>query len=54
MEAMLRIRAGMDDDAPCANMLYALEGAVCGVHWHAIPEDERAELRRRYLAGLKK
>ncbi|GEM_PF-317270 len=53
IEAVLRVRAGMDDDAPCANMLYALEGAIRGVRWHGIPEDERAELRRRYLARRK-
>ena len=54
VEAVLRVCAGMDADAPCANMLYALEGAIRGVRWHGIPADERAELWRRYLAGLNK
>ncbi len=52
IEALLRVRAGMDADAPCANMLYALEGAVRGVRWRGIPEDERAELWRQYRARL--
>ena len=32
----------------CANKLYALEGAIRGVRWHAIPRDERSELRARF------
>jgi len=26
-------------------MLYALEGAIQGVRWHAIPKEERAQLK---------
>lgn len=48
VEALLRIRAGADADAPCANTLYALEGAVRGIRWHAIPRSERDALWRRY------
>ncbi len=50
VEALLRVRTRMDADAPCANMLYALEGAVRGIRWHEIPQRERAELWRRYQA----
>jgi DNA transformation protein len=50
VEALLRVRTRMDADGPCANMLYALEGAVRGIRWHEIPERERAELWRRYQA----
>lgn len=32
----------------CANKLYALEGAIRGVRWHAIPVSERAELWRTF------
>ena len=46
--ALLRVRAVMTGDTPCASMLYALEGAIRGVRWHAIPEAERTELWRRY------
>ena len=32
----------------CANKLFALEGAIRGVRWHAIPSSERAELWRAF------
>jgi DNA transformation protein len=50
VEALLRIRRTMAGDKPCASKLYALEGAIRGVRWHDIPQDERAELWRRYQA----
>jgi DNA transformation protein len=48
VEALLRIRRQIVDDKACANKLYALEGAIRGVRWHDIPQDERAELWRRF------
>jgi DNA transformation protein len=32
----------------CASKLYALEGAIRGVRWHAIPAGERAALRKQF------
>lgn len=52
IEALLRVRAGLDADAPCANMLYALEGAIRGLRWRGIPGNERAELWWQYRARL--
>ena len=51
--AVLRICAEADDNAPCANMLYALEGAIRGVRWRTIPWDERARLWRRYRSRVR-
>lgn len=48
VEALRRIHAGTDADAPCRSMLSGLEGAIRGVRWHAIPKSERDELWRRY------
>lgn len=35
----------------CHNMLMALEGAIRGVRWHAIPKAEREDLWRRFDAA---
>jgi DNA transformation protein len=55
VEAALRIRAQANcaDEAPCASMLSALEGAIRGIRWHGIPKGERDELWRRYRDRLK-
>ncbi len=51
IEAVLRIKEANLD--ACYNMLYALEGAIQGVRWHAIPKDERAQLKAEFdLARL--
>jgi DNA transformation protein and related proteins len=50
VEALLRIRRTMVGDKACANKLYALEGAIRGIRWHEIPQDERTDLWRRYQA----
>ena len=34
------------------NMLYALEGAIQGVRWHALPAERRAEVKAELLAAL--
>lgn len=42
VEAFVRIRrAGF---RPSLNLLYALEGALLGVHWQDVPHDRRGEL----------
>jgi DNA transformation protein len=46
VEAVLRI--GHVDPSACYNMLYALEGAIRGVRWHAIPKEERALLKGEF------
>ena len=43
VETLLKIKE--DNPTTCYNMLYALEGAIQGVRWHAIPEAERALLK---------
>ena len=35
----------------CVNKLYAIEGAICGIRWHEIPQKEREVLRREFLEG---
>lgn len=42
--ALGKIRSSIDPQA-CYNVLYALEGAIRGVRWHAIPRDERQKLK---------
>ena len=42
------IRIGQTDRSTCYNMLYALEGAIRGVRWHAIPKDERVQLKSEF------
>ncbi len=44
VEAILRIRE--DDPTACYNMLYALEGAIQRLRWHAIPKEERSLLKQ--------
>ena len=46
VEAVLRI--GQTDLSACYNMLYALEGAIRGIRWHSIPQDERRQLKEEY------
>ena len=53
VEALLCVRRTMAGDTPCMSMLCALEGAIRGVRWHAIPKEERAELWERYQAQAK-
>jgi DNA transformation protein len=43
IEAVLTI--GDTDISACYNMLYALEGAIRGVRWHALPKEERRKLK---------
>ena len=43
--------AGVD---VCSSKLSALEGAIRGVRWHSIPAEERAELRKRLDARMRR
>ncbi|WNY23145.1 hypothetical protein MmiHf6_04480 [Methanimicrococcus hongohii] len=42
-EALLRLRER--DSGACLSMLCGLEGAICGVRWHDLPEETKAELK---------
>ena len=53
VEALRRIRAKNEEDAPCRSMLSGLEGAIRGVRWHAIDKGERDQLWRQYQERLK-
>jgi DNA transformation protein len=44
VEAAVRIREALGADAVCRSRLSALEGAIRGVRWHAIPKPERDRL----------
>jgi DNA transformation protein len=49
VDAVLKI--GENDQNTCYNMLYALEGAIRGVRWHAIPKEHRKQLKDEYDAA---
>lgn len=42
------IRIGVTDESACYNMLYALEGAIRGVRWHALPKGDREKIKAEY------
>lgn len=46
IETLMRIQ--VDDPSKCYNMLYALEGAIRGVRWHAIPLEDRRKLKAEF------
>lgn len=50
VEAACRLAARGRVD--CHNMLMALEGAIRGVRWHAIPKAEREDLTRCFDAAV--
>ena len=52
VEAIIRI--GAADGSGCDNMLYALEGAIQGIRWHALPQPVREELERQLDAARKR
>ena len=39
-----------EDLSACYNMLYAIEGAILGLRWHAISKADRAALKERFDA----
>jgi DNA transformation protein len=47
IEVLLKIRKLIDPGA-CYNMLYAVEGAIRGLHWHTIPKAERQVLKDEF------
>lgn len=48
VDAVLEI--GEQDQSASYNMLYALEGAIRGVRWHAISREGRSKLKAEYDA----
>ncbi|WMW22861.1 TfoX/Sxy family protein [Methanolobus mangrovi] len=38
------------DETSCINKLYALEGAILGMRWHDLPENEKMALKEYYLS----
>ena len=50
IEAMLRM--GETNLSASANMLFALEGAIRGVRWHALPQQERQKLWREFKEAV--
>ncbi|SFM27787.1 TfoX/Sxy family protein [Methanolobus profundi] len=38
------------DESSCINKLYALEGAIQGIRWHHLPEEEKKALKEYYLS----
>lgn len=46
-EAWLRLK--MQDPSACLNRLYALEGAIQGIRWHALNDASKHELKSFYL-----
>jgi predicted flap endonuclease-1-like 5' DNA nuclease len=42
------MKIGDVDRAACYNMLYALEGAIRRVRWHAIARDERSKIKEEF------
>lgn len=49
VEAVLKIGEAHLDT--CYNMLYAIEGAIQGVRWHALPKEGRAQLKAEFDAA---
>jgi len=49
--AAARIGAIRPDDPPCRSRLAGLEGAIRGVRWHTIPQEEREALWLTYQAA---
>lgn len=44
--AWLRILA--NDPSACYNRLCGLEGAICGIRWHNLPEEQKQALKQFY------
>jgi DNA transformation protein len=37
-------------ETSCVNKLYALEGAIQGIRWHHLPEEDKKSLKEYYLS----
>ena len=46
VEVVVQIKE--EDTSACYNMLYAIEGAILGLRWHAISKADRAALKERF------
>jgi len=46
-KALLKI-ATLENSGVCINMLYALEGAIQGIRWHALSDKRKKELKEFY------
>lgn len=46
-KAFLMVRSSSDPGA-CFSMLQGLEGAICGIRWHNLPPDKKADLKDFY------
>jgi DNA transformation protein len=49
IKAVLMIKD--EDLSACYNMLYAIEGAIKGVRWHALPKEKRGKLKEAFDAA---
>lgn len=45
--ALIRI-SELENNGACLNMLYAIEGAVQGIRWHALDKSRKQELKEFY------
>ncbi len=52
IQAVLRVDE--KDIDTCYNMLYAIEGALRGIRWHAIPKEERQLLKEDFDKAITK
>ena len=46
------IRIGVTDPSACYNMLYALEGAIRRVRWHALPKEDREAIKTKFNLAI--
>ncbi len=52
VEAAVRIKNIRPAGPPCRSMRAGLYGAIIGVRWHAIPNQERERIWLEYLAQI--
>lgn len=46
-KALIKI-ATIENSGACINMIYALEGAIQGIRWHALDKERKLELKEFY------
>ena len=46
-------RFAANGSSVCSNRVYALEGAICGIRWHAISQRERVDPRARFERAVR-
>lgn len=47
LKAIVKI-SSLENSGACINMLYALEGAIQGIRWHALSKEQKQELKSFY------